>query len=165
MRYFESFIDVKYRFVYFQYIKIIHHKRRSIIPRALGPVFMFRALELVFGGTEVVRSRFHIFRSLTYFWRGGGRQVPFSEVSSASALVFQILRSRTSFRWYGGCRVLFSCFARPDSFSAVPRASVLVFMFCPPKHVFDGTDGVGSRFHVLRSRSRFRRYRGRWFPF
>jgi hypothetical protein len=30
---------------------------------------------------------------------------------------------------------------------------------------FDGTDSVGSRLHVLRSRTRFQRYRGRRVPF
>jgi hypothetical protein len=31
--------------------------------------------------------------------------------------------------------------------------------------VFGGTEGVGSRFHVLRTRTHFRRYRGRRDPF
>jgi hypothetical protein len=39
-------------------------------------------------------------------------------------------------------------------------ASGPVFMFCAPKHVFDGTDGVGSHFHVLHARGRFRQFRG-----
>jgi hypothetical protein len=26
-------------------------------------------------------------------------------------------------------------------------------MFCAPEHIFGGTEGIGSRFHVLRSRS------------
>jgi hypothetical protein len=38
-------------------------------------------------------------------------------------------------------------------------------MFCAPRLIFDGTEGVGSRFHVLRDRTRFRRYRGRRLPF
>jgi hypothetical protein len=45
-------------------------------------------------------------------------------------------------------------------FSAVPRASGLVFMFCAPEHVFGDTEGVGSRFHVLHARTCFRRNRG-----
>jgi hypothetical protein len=61
--------------------------------------------------------------------------------------------------------VPFSFFARPDSFSAVPSASGPVFMFCAAGLVFGGTEGVGSRFHVLRSRTHFRRYRGRRVPF
>jgi hypothetical protein len=55
--------------------------------------------------------------------------------------------------------------ALPDSFSAVPRASGPVFMFCAPGLIFDGTDGVGSCFDVLRARTRFRRCRVRRFLF
>jgi hypothetical protein len=47
--------------------------------------------------------------------------------------------------------VQFSYFAFPDPFSAVPRASGSVFMFYAPGPVFDGTEGVGSSFHILRS--------------
>jgi hypothetical protein len=100
------------------------------VPRATGPVFMFCASGLVFDGTEGVGSR------------------------------FQVLRSETHFRRYRGRRVSFSCFALPNSFSAVPRASVTVFMFCPPGLVFGSTEGVGSHFHVLRARTHFRRKRG-----
>jgi hypothetical protein len=105
------------------------------VSRASGPVFMFCAPRLVFGGIEGVVSRFHV------------------------------LRSRTRFRRYRGRGVPFSCFALPDSFSAVSRASAPVFMFCAPGLVFDGTEGLGSRFHVLRSRTRFWRFRGRRLPF
>jgi hypothetical protein len=73
---------------------------------------------------------------------------------------FHVLRSRTHFRRYQGCWVPFSCFALPDPFLAVPTASGPVFMFCAPEIIFGGSEGVGSRFHVLRSRTRFRRYRG-----
>jgi hypothetical protein len=96
---------------------------------------MFCATKLVFGGTEGVGSCFHV------------------------------LRSRTRFRWCGGRRVLFSCFALSDSFSTVPRASCTVFKFCSPGHFFGSTDGVGFRFHILRSPSHFRRYQGRRVPF
>jgi hypothetical protein len=99
----------------------------SAVPRASGPVFMFCAPQLDFGGTEFIRSRFHV------------------------------LRSRTRFRRYRGPRVPFSSFARRDSFSVVPRASGPVFMFCAPGLVFGCKEGVGSRFHVLRSRTHFRR--------
>jgi hypothetical protein len=121
-----------------------------VVPSAAGPVFMFCSSRLVFGGTVGVGSRFHVLRSRTRFRRYGGRQVPFS------------------------------CFARPDSFSAETMVSGLVFMFCAPgivfggtegvrsrfhvlhtRLIFGGTEGVRSRFHVLRSRTRFRRYRGR----
>jgi hypothetical protein len=106
----------------------------SAVLRASGPIFKFCAPELVFGGTEGVPFRFHV------------------------------LRSRTRFRRFGGCRVPFSCFARPYTFSSVPRASGPVFMFCAPGLVFGGTVGVGSRCHVLRALTRFRRYRGLPFP-
>jgi hypothetical protein len=96
----------------------------------LGPVFKFCAPGLIFGGNEGAGSRFHV------------------------------LRSRSRFPRYRGHRVPFSSFAFPDSFSAVPRASGLVFMFCAPGLVSGGTEGVGSRFHVLRVRTRFRPYRG-----
>jgi hypothetical protein len=39
----------------------------------------------------------------------------------------------------------FSCFARPESFSAVLRASGPVFMFCAPRLIFDGTEGDSVR--------------------
>jgi hypothetical protein len=102
---------------------------------AYGLVLMFCASRLVFGGTEVVVSRFHVLHTQTCFGRYLGRPIPFS------------------------------CFARPDSFSAVPRASLPVFMFSAPGHIFGDTDGVGSSFHVLRAWSSFRRYRGRRVPF
>jgi hypothetical protein len=79
--------------------------------------------------------------------------------------LFHVLRSRIPFRWYRGRRVPFSCFARPDSFSTVPRASGPVFMFCTPGIVFGGNGGVRSLFYVLRASNRFRRYRGRLIPF
>jgi hypothetical protein len=75
--------------------------------RASGAVFMFCAPELVFGGIDVVWSRFHI------------------------------LRARTHFRRYQGRRVPFSCFVRHNSLSAVPTALGPVFMLCAPEHVFD----------------------------
>jgi hypothetical protein len=64
----------------------------SAVPMASGPVFMFYAPGIVFGGAECVGSR------------------------------FRVLRARTHFRRYRGRRVLFSCFALPDSFSAIPEA-------------------------------------------
>jgi hypothetical protein len=165
----------------------------SEVPRASGPIFMFCAPGLVFGGTEGVESRFHVLRARTHFRRYRGRWVSFSciaipdtfsAVRRASGLVFtfcapgyvidgvtgirshfHILRFRTRFRWYRGRRVPFSCFVLPDSFSAVPSASGPVFMFCAHGYVFGGTEGVGSRFPVLRTRTHFRLYRGRRFPF
>jgi hypothetical protein len=90
---------------------------------------MFSTPRLIFDCTEGVGSRFHV------------------------------LRARNRFRLYRGRRDPFSCFALPDSFSTVPRASGPVFMFCAHGLIFGGTEGVGSLFHVLRSRTRFRRCR------
>jgi hypothetical protein len=173
---------------------------------------MFCPPRLIFGGTEGVPSRFHVFLSQTCFRRYRGRSVPFSCLAlpesfsvvprasrpvfmfCAPGLIFRryrgrrvsfscfvqrlvfsgtegirprfnVLRVRTHFRRYRGRRIPFSCFARPDLFSAVPRASHPVFMFSSPRHVFGDTEGVGSRFHILHSRTRFRRYRGRSVPF
>jgi hypothetical protein len=73
---------------------------------------------------------------------------------------FHVLRARTHFSLYRGRRVPFSCFKLSDSFSAVPRASGPVFIFCVPGHVSYFIEGIGSRFHILRSRTRFRWYQG-----
>jgi hypothetical protein len=165
----------------------------SAVPSASGPLSMFCAPRLIFGGIEGVGFLFHVLPSRTGFWRYRGRPIPFScfarpdsfsAVRRASGLVFKfcapelvfggtegvgsrfhVLRSRTRFRRYRWRRVPFSCFSRPDSFSATPRASGLVFMFCAPRLVFGANEGVGSRFHVLRSRTRFRWYRRRLVPF
>jgi hypothetical protein len=139
----------------------------SVVPRALGPVLMFYSHRLFFGGTEGVGSRFHTSRVRTRFWRYRGRRVPFScfarldsfsEVTRTSGPVLMFCAPGLFFRPYCECRVPFSCFARPDSFSAVPRATSPIFMFCVPGLILGGNEGVGSRFHVLHSRTRFRRY-------
>jgi hypothetical protein len=121
----------------------------SAVPRALGPVFMFYAPGLVLSGTEDVGSRFYVLCARTHFRRNRG-----------VGTHFHVLRVRTCFRRYRGRRVLFSCFACPYSFSAVSRASTPILIFCAPGLIFGGTAGVGSRFHVLRADTRFRRYRG-----
>jgi hypothetical protein len=156
-------------------------------------LFHVCAVGLIFGGTEGVASRFQVFHSRTHFRRYRGRPVPFScfahpdsfsEVSRASAPVFMlctpglvfdgtegvgsylhVLRSRTHFRGYRGRPVPFSFFALLDMFFAVPRVSGPVLMFCSPRVVSCGTEGVGYRFQVLRARTHFRRYRGRQVPF
>jgi hypothetical protein len=127
---------------------------RSSGPRSSGPVFKFYAPGLFFGGTEGVRSRFMCLRTWIRFRRYQGRRVP-----------FQVLCSRTHFRWYQGRLVPISCLARSDTFSVVLRASGPDFMICAPGVFFDSTEGVPSRFHVLRSRTRFRWYRGSRVPF
>jgi hypothetical protein len=38
-------------------------------------------------------------------------------------------------------------------------------MFCAPRLIFGGTEGVGSLFHILREQNRFRLNRGRQLPF
>jgi hypothetical protein len=118
------------------------------------PVFKFFAPGLIFSGTESAGSRFNVLRFHTHCWRYRGRRVSFS-----------CLRFRTHFWRYRGRRVPFSCFAFHDPFRAEPRASSPIFMFRASGHVFDGTEGDGSHFHVLRSRTHFRRYRGHWVSF
>jgi hypothetical protein len=109
---------------------------------------MFCAPGIIFGCTESVGFCFHVLRGRTHFRRYRGRWLPFS-----------------SFRRYRGRRVSFLSFARLDSFPAVLRASVSVFMSCAAGLVFGITEGVDSRFQVLRSLTHFRRYRGRRVPF
>jgi hypothetical protein len=153
------------------------------VSKVSGPVFMFCAPGLIFGGTEVVVSIFHVLRNRTCFRRYNGHQVPFScfagpdsfsTVSRASGPFFmfcavgsrfQVLRSRTRFRRYRGRRVSFSSFARPNSFSVVPRVSTLVFMFCASGLIFGGAEDVKSHFHVLHALTSFPRYRGLHLPF
>jgi hypothetical protein len=126
----------------------------SAVPRSSGPVILFCVPVLIFGCCEGVRSHFHVLLPVYVF---GGTEGVGSR--------FHVLRSSTHFRRYRGRRVPFSSFALPDTFSTVPRASGPVFMFCATELILDGTDGLGSRFHVLRSRTRFRGFRGRQVPF
>jgi hypothetical protein len=107
----------------------------STVPRASTSVFMFCASGLVFGGTEGFWSRFHLLRSWTHFQRYRGHLVPFS------------------------------CLSLPVLFSAVPSVSGHIFMFCVSGLIFGVTEVVRSRFHDLRSHSRFPRYRGCQVPF
>jgi hypothetical protein len=64
-----------------------------------------------------------------------------------------------------GSQVPFLCFSLPDSVAAVPRALGPFFMFSATRLIFSSIEGIGSRFHVLRSRTRFRRHRQRRVPF
>jgi hypothetical protein len=123
----------------------------SAVPRALGPVFMFCSPGLVFSNTEGVGCRFNVLPVGTRFWLYRGSRIPFScfaRTESFSAQLrasgpvymfcapglvfggnegvrsrFHVLRALTRFLQYRGRRVPFSCFARPHSFYAVPRAS------------------------------------------
>jgi hypothetical protein len=151
-----------------------HPDSFSAVLRASGPAFMFCAPGLILGGTEDVGSRFEVLRSRTHFRGYRGRRVPFLCFAipklvfgdtEGAASCFHVMCSRTRFRRYRVRRVPFSCFARPDSFSAVPWASGPVFMLCAPGLLFGGTEGVGSRFHILRAPTPFRLYRGRRVPF
>jgi hypothetical protein len=154
---------------------------------------MFCAPGHVFGGTEGVGSRFHALRNRTSFRRFRGRRFPFSclarpvsipavpralghvfmfcapglilGVAECVRSCFHVLQARTSFRRYRGRRVLFSYFALPHSFPAIPRASSLVLMFSASALVFGGTEGVESRSHIFRSRTCFGPCGGRRVPF
>jgi hypothetical protein len=133
---------------------------------------MFYATGHIFGGSEGVGSRFQVLSDQTRFRRYRGRRVPFSCFALPDSFSdegvgshFHVLRSRTRFQRYRGCRVLFSCFMRLNSFKGVTRPSGTIFMFYAPELVFGGNEGVGSRFHVLRALTHFRRYRGRQVPF
>jgi hypothetical protein len=159
---------------------------------------MFCAARLVFDGTEGVeprfhvlpsrtrfrryrgrRSRFHVLRSRSHFQRYRGIQVLIScfalpnlfwVVPRASGPVIMVahvhvLPTQTRFCRYRGRRVSFSCFALPDLFSVVPWASGPISMFCAPRLIFGVTEGDGSRFHVLRPRTHFRKYQRRQVPF
>jgi hypothetical protein len=146
----------------------------SAVRRASGLVFMFCAPGLVFGGTDGVHSRFHVFALLDTFSavrRASGPVFMFCALghvfggSEGVGFHFHVLHSLTHFQRYRGRRVPFSCFALPDTFSTVRKASGPVFMFCATRHVFGGAEGVGSRFHVLRARTHFRRYRRRPLSF
>jgi hypothetical protein len=165
----------------------------STVPRASGPVLTFYEPGLISGGTEGVGSCFHVLLSRTSFRLFRESRVPFScfalpdsfpavlrasgpvftfcapglifDGTGCVASCFHILPARVLFRRYRGRRVLCSCFVLPDSFSEVPRASRPVFMFCALGLIFGGTEGVGSHFQVLCSRTRFRRCRVRWVTF
>jgi hypothetical protein len=80
----------------------------------------------------------------------------FPTIARASGPVFTFCAPEHVFDDIKGRRVLFS---------TVPRSSGPVFMFCAPGHFFSGAEGIRSHFHVLHSRTHFRRFRGHWVPF
>jgi hypothetical protein len=140
----------------------------------LGTVFLFCVSELVFSVTEGAGSRFHVFPlpdSLSAVLRASCPVFIFCApgrvlgVTEGVGPRFRVLRFLTRFWQFQGRRVPFSCFARPHSLSAKPRASAPIFMFCATELVLGGTEDVGSRFHVLRSRTHFQLYQGRRVPF
>jgi hypothetical protein len=83
----------------------------------------------------------------------------------ADQISYILFCSRTRFQRYRVRRDSFSHFAFPVSFWAVPRVPGPVFMFCASVPVFNGIEGARFSFHVLRSRTHFRRYRGRRISF
>jgi hypothetical protein len=107
---------------------------------------MFCAAGLIFGRTEGIVSRINVL----------GAELVFGGTEGVGSR-FHVLSDQTRFRRYRGRRVPFSCFASPDSFSWVMRASGPIFMFCAPGLFFEGNEAVGFRFHILRVRTRFRR--------
>jgi hypothetical protein len=126
----------------------------STVPRASGPIFMFCAHELFFGRAEFVGSHFNPLRTRNHFRRYRGRRVPFS-----------CFALPVSFSAVPRALGPFFMFSLSDSFSAVPSTSGPLCMFFAPEFILDGTEVVGCRFHVLRSRTHFWRYRGRRVPF
>jgi hypothetical protein len=148
---------------------------------------MFCIPVLIFGGSEGVVSHFHVLLSQTRFRWIVGRRVPFSCFALPNSFSAVLRASGPVFMFcvpvliFGGCEGVgshfhvlcsrhvfgsmerqdpFSCFALPDTFLAVRRVSGPVFMFCAPGLIFVVSEGVGSRFHVLRPYTRFRRYSG-----
>jgi hypothetical protein len=70
------------------------------------------------------------------------------------------LRPATHFRRCRGRRVWFACFTLSDLFATVQSASGPIFLFCATRLVFGSIEGVESSFHVLQSRTHFRRFLG-----
>jgi hypothetical protein len=75
------------------------------------------------------------------------------------------LRFQTRFGRYRWRRVPFSCFAPSNSFWAVQRAPSPFLCFVHPDSFSTVSSASSPIFHVLRSRTNFRRYRGRWDAF
>jgi hypothetical protein len=115
---------------------------------------MFCATRPVLGGNKDVGFSFHVLCSRTHFGQYRGLQVLFSSFALPDPFGAEPRASST-----------ISYFVVPDKFSAVQRASGTVFMFRAPRLILGVTESVRSRFHVLRSQTHFRRYRGRRVPF
>jgi hypothetical protein len=132
-----------------------HPNSFSVVPRASGLVFKFCSAGLI-----VPRALPKSFPAIPRVFGPVAKFCAPKVVSRDTEGVWSrclVLRTQTHFRRYREHRVQISCFALPDSFSTVPRASNPVFMFCAPRLVFSGTVRVGSSFHILRSRTHFRR--------
>jgi hypothetical protein len=119
----------------------------------------------IFDSTVCVGSHFHVLRSWTRFPRYLRRQIPCFVLSDhfrrhrRCRVPIYCFALPDAFLTISRASVSFLCFALSDSFSSVSRAFGPFFMFCAPRPIFGGTDGVKSRYIILRSRTHFRRYR------
>jgi hypothetical protein len=133
--------------------------------RTRGPVFLFCAPGLIFGGTESARSNFHVLHSRLIFVDNEGVRshffvsLPdsFSVVAKVSSLVLMFCALGPAFRATVDVGTLFIFYALESIFSDI-EATESSLMFCTPRLIFGSTEGTGSNFHVLRSRTHFRRY-------
>jgi hypothetical protein len=90
---------------------------------------MASAPGLIFCYNEDIGSHFHVLRVRTHFrlYEGIGSRFKFCapglifDITEVVGSHFLVLRSRTRFRRYRGRRVMFSSFARPESFLAVRK--------------------------------------------
>jgi hypothetical protein len=62
------------------------------VPSSSGPVFMFCAHEIIFGGLEGDMFNFHVLHAWTNFWRYRGRRVPFSCFCSRTCFLRCLVR-------------------------------------------------------------------------
>jgi hypothetical protein len=140
----------------------------------MGPVNMFCAPRLVFGGNRGVWTSFHFLFSRTCFGRYRGRRGPVLMFCAPGLVLcgtkgvryhFYVLRSRNRLGTNQGRLIPFSSFALPNSFLAVPRASGPIFIFCALVLFLGGTEGVESRLEFFRSRTHFRWNRWRRVQF
>jgi hypothetical protein len=136
------------------------------------------AFGLIFGGIEGVGSRFCVLRFLiSCQWYRGRRlwfscnalpdsfsTVPFLAMPRAPGPIF-ILSLLDPFSAVPRAPSPVFILSLPNPFSAVPSVRGRVLIFCAPELIFGGTEGAGSRFHVLRSWTRLQRYQGRGVPF
>jgi hypothetical protein len=136
------------------------------------------AFGLIFGGIEGVGSRFCVLRFLISCQRYRGRRlwfscnalpdsfstVPFLAIPRAPGPIF-ILSLLDPFSAVPRASGPIFILSLPNPFSAVPSVRGRVLIFCAPGLIFGGTEGAGSRFHVLRSWTRLQRYQGRGVPF
>jgi hypothetical protein len=114
--------------------------------------------EPIFGGAGCVGSIFHILRSCTHFSRYRGHRVEFSFFALPNSFS-AVPRAPTLVFMFCTLGSVFDNTEGANSFSVIPRASGAVFMFCAPRHDLGGIKGTGFYFYFLRSRTCFRQYR------